>query len=452
MKVSRLPHPMVLLVAFVIVAAAATWLLPAGEYARAADPDTGREVVVAGTYRQVEASPVSAFETLVAIPGGMMDAQGVIFFILLVGGAFYVVEKTGALQGGITWMLHRTGDGLVAPIAMVSILFGIGGALSNTQEEIIAVMPVLLLLSRRLGCDRLTAMAMSLAPAAVCSAFSPVNPFQVVIAQRTADLPTLSGGMFRMVFLVPALAVTIALAVRHARKAHAAGLAEPTADATSGDPLPAASARHGLILAMVAAAFVFFVYGLVVLEWDYDRMSATLFAMGVAAGVVGGLGVDGTARAFADGFREMAPAAVTVGLARAVYVVLAEGRIVDTIVHGLFTPLEHLPGVVSALGMMGAHILLHVPVPSVSGQAVLTMPIAAPLTDLLGMSRQVAVLAYQYGAGLTELITPTNGSMMAVLATAHVGYEDWMKLALPLFAILTGLGAVAIIGAVILGV
>ena len=181
-------------------------------------------------------------------------------------------------------------------------------------------------------------------------------------------------------------------------------------------------------------------------------MSATFFVMGVAAGVVSGLGLGGTARAFTDGFRSMAYAAVLIGFARSIFVVLSDGRIVDTIVQGLFAPLAGLPMALSAVGMMVMHALLHLPVPSTSGQAVLTMPILAPLADLLGMSRQVAVLAYQYGAGLADLVVPTNGALLAMVAAAEVPFERWLRFALPLAGLVALLGGAAVLAALALGV
>jgi uncharacterized ion transporter superfamily protein YfcC len=171
----------------------------------------------------------------------------------------------------------------------------------------------------------------------------------------------------------------------------------------------------------------------------------------VAVGLLGGLRVGGTVEAYIEGFRDMAFAGLLIGFARAIYVVLQDGRIVDTIVHGLVTPIAALPVALSALGMMGAHALIHFPVPSVSGQAVLTMPVLVPVSDLLGLSRQVTVLAYQYGAGLTELIAPTNGALMAILIAADVRYERWLRFVLPLYAGLLLLGAAAVMLGIAVG-
>jgi uncharacterized ion transporter superfamily protein YfcC len=166
--------------------------------------------------------------------------------------------------------------------------------------------------------------------------------------------------------------------------------------------------------------------------------------MGLVAGLVGRLGVEGTVEAYIDGFRAMAFAGLLIGFARAIFVVLDDGRVIDTIVFALVTPLEGLPVALAAFGMMGAHVLIHFPVPSVSGQAVLTMPVLVPMSDILGLSRQVTVLAYQYGAGLTDLVTPTNGALMAVLIAAEVRYERWLRFVLPLAALLLLLGAIAV--------
>jgi uncharacterized ion transporter superfamily protein YfcC len=205
------------------------------------------------------------------------------------------------------------------------------------------------------------------------------------------------------------------------------------------------------VLALVLAAFALLILGVLRLGWGFDELSALFFAMGLAAGLVAGLGWSGTADAFVTGFRSMAGAAMLVGFARSIYVALDEGRILDTIVHGLFTPLAHLPVAASAVGMLVAHTLIHVPVPSVSGQAVLTIPILVPLSDLLGLSRQVTVLAYQYGAGLCDIITPTNGAMMAILAAAGVPFNKWLRFVLPLWGALLGLGVVAIVAGIALG-
>ena len=441
----RLPNALVLMVACVAVAAALSWVLPAGQYQRRDDPATGRSVVVAGTFHTVESNPVGPFAAVVAIPKGLEDAADVVFFVFLIGGAFAVVDRTGALAYGVTWLVRRLAGRAALVIPVTCFAFALGGALDNMHEEIIALIPALLVLTRRLGYDAVTAAAMSVGAAAVGAAFSPINPFQVEIAQKLAQLPLLSGWSYRLVFLALALAIWIGGTMRYAARTRGT----PSSDAAVAHA--GAGSREGAVLALVLLTFAVFVYGVTRFGWGFDQMAALFFVMGVAAGLIGRLGIGGTAEAFIDGFRSMTFAALLIGFARAIYVVLQQGRIVDTIVHGLVTPLAGLPVGFSAIGMMTVHTAIHVPVPSVSGQAVLTLPILVPLTDLLGLSRQTTVLAYQYGAGLCDLITPTSGVLMANLAAAGVRYEKWFRFLLPLYAALFLLGMLAIAGATVIG-
>jgi len=257
------PHPLTLLVACTLLAAAASYVVPAGEYERRDDPVTGRRVVVAGTYHSVPRHPVGPFAAMIAVPRGMADAAAVIFFVFLVGGAFAVVDRTGALRWGVDRLAHglaRRGT-LVIPISCIA--FAAGGVLEHMQEEIIALVPVLLVLTRNLGMDAVTAVAMSLGAASVGAAFSPIDPFLVGIAQKVAGVPLLSGAAYRIAFLVPALAVWIWGTLRHAARTRSVvreGAVAPSA------PL---GPRHGAVLGLVLVAFAAFVYGVLRLGWDF---------------------------------------------------------------------------------------------------------------------------------------------------------------------------------------
>ena len=442
----RFPHPLALLVGCLLLAAVLTHVLPAGEFERREDATTGRSVVVAGTYKPVEQSPVSAFQALVAIPRGMADAAGVIFYVFLVGGAFAVVERTGALARLVDWLVGRLSGRGLAVIPVAGLAFGLGGVLIQMQEELIAFVPVLLLLTRRLGFNALTAVAVSAGASAVGASFSFINPFQVGIAQKVAQLPLLSGTPFRLAFLVPAWILWTLWVMRFAQRTRVAPASGPAVEEER------AGWRQTTVLAVVIAAFVVFMVGVLRYGWDFDQLAAVFFIMGVVAGLVGGLGVTGTSEGFAEGFKSMAFAALLIGFARGIYVVLDEGRVVDTIVQGMFAPVAGLPTTVAALGMMAAHAVIHVPVPSTSGHAVLTLPLLVPLSDLIGLSRQVTVLAYQYGAGICELVTPTNGALMAMLAAAGVRFEDWIRFVVPIVVVLYALAAVAIGVGVVIGV
>jgi uncharacterized ion transporter superfamily protein YfcC len=444
----RFPHPLTLLVACILIAAALTWALPAGEYQRREDPATGRSVVVPGTYAPVEATPVGPFQALVGIPRGMIEAASVIFYVFLVGAGFAVVERTGALTRLVNSLVAAlSGRGLLV-IPVASLAFATGGVLVQMQEELIAFVPVLLLLTSRLGFSPVTAVAMSAGASAVGASFSFINPFQVGIAQKVAELEPLSGWQYRVAVMIPALGIWIAGTMLHARRTRiATGPLE-----AKGAVGPTAGWRHAAVLITVVASFVAFVIGVLQYHWDFDQLSAVFFLMAVVAGLLGGLKLSGTVDAFVEGLRSMALAALLIGFARGIYVVLDEGRVVDTVVHGLFTPIADFPVAASALAMMAAQTVIHVPVPSTSGQAVLTLPLLVPLSDLIGLSRQVTVLAYQYGAGLCELVTPTNGALMAMLAATGVRFEEWIKFTGVLFGILLVLAALAIGVGVVAGV
>ena len=450
----RFPHPLVLLFLGVVLAAVCTWIVPAGQFDRRQDPAAdNRTVVVAGTYHAVARQPVGPFQMVVALPRGMIDAASIIFFVFLVGGAFTVVDETGALRKAVDWLAGRLQNRRALVIPVVCVVFATGGALENLQEEILAMVPVLLLLCRRLGYDPLTAAAMSIGAASVGSAFSPVNPFQAIIAQKLAQLPQPSGWAYRLVFMALALTGWIAGTMRHAARQRPAGGfqegGEPSVPAEAAGQIE--GGRTAVILLMVGLAFTIFIGGVLAWHWEFEQMAAVFFVMGVAAGLVGRLGVNGTAEAFVKGFQSMAYAAILIGFARAIFVVMEDGHVVDTLVSALFKPLAHLPVAASAAGMLGVQTLLHFPVPSVSGQAVLTLPVLLPLADLLKLPRQVVVLAFQYGAGVCELITPTNGALMAILGASKVRYGDWLSFVCPLYGLLVALGLIAVLLGVAIG-
>ncbi len=446
MRRLRFPHPLTLLTAVVLAAAALSYVLPAGEYDRRDDPETGRSIVVPGTYQEVEANRIGVFDAIVAIPRGMAGRADVVFLIFLIGGAFAVFDATGALRRGIAWLVERLQGREILAIPVVSLAFAAGGVTENLQEEIIPLVPALMLLTRRLGYSPMVGVAVSAGSAFVGSAFSPINPFQVLTAQEVADVAPLSGSGFRLVFLAIALGLWIWWTMRYAARTR---VEAETVEAAGSEATP--GWRDLTIFGIVASTFGVLVWGLLSLGWDFDHMSALFFVMGVVVGIVGRLGITGTAEAYAQGFKSMGYAALLIGFANAIYVVMDDARIIDTIVRGLFVPLAELPLALSAIGMSAAQGVLHFAVPSVSGQAVLTLPVLVPLSDLLGLSRQITILAYQYGAGLCELITPTNGALMAILAASGVRYEAWLRFVVPRYLMLMGLGAVALVIAIAIG-
>jgi uncharacterized ion transporter superfamily protein YfcC len=434
----ELPHPLILLLAGVAAAAMLTWILPAGAFDRRDDPATGRRVVVAGTYHPVDRAPVGPFAAAVAVPRGFVAAADVIAVVLFVGGAWVVVDRVGTLPALVAVLVSRFRRRGLWAIPFICCFFAGMGALENMQEEIIPLVPVLLVLGQGLGVDAVVVVAMSAGAAMIGSAFGPTNPFQAGIALKLAQLSPVAGGRLRFAMFVAALAIWIAWTLRHAAHHRVAPIQ------TTGAAAPALPARHLLILTIALAPMAAYVYGALRLDWGFNELSGVFLVAGVAAGIVGGLSLTATITAYLEGAASIVGAAILIGTARSISLVLEDGRIVDTILNGLAQPLERVPSVAAALLQIPVHALIHLAVPSVSGQAVLTMPLFVPLADLLGLSRQVPVLAYQTGAGLAELIWPTNGALMAVLLAAGVPYQHWIRFAAGGVAIAVLLGVAGI--------
>ena len=433
------------MLAGIAIAAGLTWILPAGEFDRRDDPATGRRVAVAGSYHAVEARPVGPFAAVVAVPRGFAEGAEVIGVVLFVGGAWVLVDRLGtmtAIVGALVGFFRTRG---VLAIPLICTFFAVMGALENMEEEIIPLMPVLLLLGTGLGIDPIAVVAMSGGAAMIGSAFGPTNPFQAGIAMKLAQLPPVSGAALRLTMFVVAVGSWIAFTAKYAARTRTASVAD------SGERTNRLEVKHAITLAAMLVPMGIYVYGAVRMDWGFNELSAAFFLGAIVAGLVGGLSFAGSLIAYLEGMRALLPAAFMVGLARSISLVLTDGRVVDSILNGLAAPLGRLPGVATAFLMVPVQAIVHVAVPSVSGQAVLTMPLMVPLSDLLGLSRQVPVLAYQVGAGLCELFTPTNGAIMAILLAAGVPYERWLRFAvvavmIPLLVGLAGIAAAVWIG------
>lgn len=418
-----------------------TWILPAGEFQRRDDPVTGRNLVVAGTYHAVEPAPVGALGVVVAVPRGMVAAAEVLISILLVGGAFALVEQLGTLRRGVDVIVKRFhGRGLWV-IPLVSAVFSTFGALENMQEEIIALVPVLLVLGRGLGIDAVAVVAMSLGAAAIGAAFGPTNPYVAGIALKLSQLPLLSSGGLRLTMWLVGITLWVACTMWYA---HRHRVAPETSDAglTTMEPL---TGRDLVILAIILGSFGLYVVGVLQFDWGFNELSAIFFFAALVIGLVGRLTLSESVTQYFVGMQTMIGAALLVGVARGISVVLTDGRVIDTIVNGLASPLTGKSPTIAAMLMIAIHGVIHIAVPSNSAQAALTMPVLVPVSDLIGLSRQVAVLSYQTGCGLMELLTPTNGAVMAVLLAAKVPYARWIAFVLPLWGLMMLVGIVGIL-------
>lgn len=441
MKIS-FPHPIIILLGFILIAGMASYLIPSGSFDRILDEETGREIVVPGSFHSIEDKNVTLYEIFLSIPEGIIEGADILVLILLIGGSFYVIEKTGALQVGIEALIYRFRKTQFLLLYLLSVAFAICGATMGMQEEIIAMVPLLVLLAKKLHYDIRSIIALALGSALVGGAFSPVNPFVSLLAQNVAELEFIEGLIYRLAFLVLAIFIWATFHIYYGKSKEARTEVH--------EILPVKiSLRNGLILVLTFAGLGIMGWGITQKGWGYNEMSALFFAVGITCGLIGKLGLNGTARNYAAGFSEMIFAGVIVGLARSVYLILQKASIIDPIILALFEPLESIPSQAAAIGLFISQALIHIPVPSTSGQAVLTIPLATPLVDLLGISRQIAVLSYQYPAGLMDLIIPNNGGMMAVIAAAGVKYNHWISYIWKSWLLLMVIGLISVLFALI---
>lgn len=441
----KFPNALVIMIAFILLSAISTYIIPKGQYERIFNEETNQITVVQNSYKQVEAEHISFFDIILSIPEGIVNRADLIALILLIGGCFYVIEKTGALKEGITFLTNKLNGKEEIVLILVSLVFLAGGALSGLQEEIIAMMPVLLYLTSRLGYNAFVAISISFGSAIVGAAFSPINPFAVVIAQKETGLVFLSGSAFRLIVMFFAFVVWMLMVIKYANKNKVEKFVE------TNEKVEKVSKRSILVLSLVAFAFIILIIGMLQYNWGFNEMSAEFFLLGILVGFIGKLGINGTFETYIEGFKELIFAAMIVGFASSISIILNKGMIIDTIIHGLFTPMQHLPKSLAAVSMMISQSILHFPVPSYSGQAILTMPVLAPLSDLIGISRQVCVLAYQYGAVMMDMVYPNQGALMAIIAIAGISFDQWFKFILKFALAILFVAASAIIIAVFIG-
>lgn len=440
------PHVYVIIFALILIAAAATYLVPAGSFDRETD-DAGQEIVVDGTYQAVESTPAGIMDILTSVHAGMVEAAPIIFFVFIVGGAFGVFRATGTADAAVSRIAAKANGREIIVVPALMIFFAIGGAVFGLAEETIPYIMIIAPLAIMLGYDSLVGAAIVLIGAGSGFAAAFMNPFTVGVAQGIAGLPIFSGIGTRIVFWAIFVSVSIIYvtwyAVRVRRNPKLSLMYEE--DRVRDDIHPAESAplgpRHIANIVVLLLTVCVLAGGVMAFGWYIPEISGLFLAMGVIMAIIGGLGFSKTAEAFVEGFLAMTMGALVIGLAYAVLTVLKDGNIMDTLIFGMAGSVSQLPTEFAAMGMYAVQSLTNFIVPSGSGQAALTMPIMAPLSDLVGVSRQTAVLAFQFGDGISNILTPTSGYFMAALAAAGVSWTKWVRWIWPLILIQYAMGA-----------
>ena len=453
----KTPHTFVILVTIIIIAAIATYLIPAGEFTRFKDAATGKTLVEAGSYHRIASNPLNPLLIPSAIYTGIVKSASTITFMLIIGGAFEVITSTGALTALCKKLSKTFSKQKYAVIPVFLILFSIFGFTMGMSSEVMIFVPIGITLALFLGLDKVTGTAMIALGAAVGFTAGILNPFNVGVAQDIAELPLFSGMAYRIVILVILLAATSAYIIIYAKKVAANpeksviyGIQEDT-EYTFEDVSDSISKSQIAVLVIMAAGFGILIYGLSKKGWYFEEMSGLFIFMGIACGLVSGYGPSRIAKEFGNGAKGIVVGCLIIGIARTVEVILSDAKILDTIVYGIVNIVNVMPGSIKAVGMFICQSLINCVIVSGTGQAAVTMPLMVPVSDLVGISRQTAVLAFQLGDGFSNSVLPMSSSLMGYLAVSKIPYSKWLKFMMPLFLIWTALGCLFMLGALIIG-
>jgi len=438
----RIPHTFTIVFALIVLAAVCTWIIPAGEFQR--QVVDGREVVMNDSFHYVDAAP-QTWQVFSALFNGFVDKADIIVFILIVGGAFWILNNTHAIDVGVMAFLRRIQrlnkkklfkwigvENII--ITLVMLMFSLFGAIFGMSEETIAFVVIFIPLAISMGYDSIVGVCMCYLAAHVGFAGAMLNPFTIGIAQGIAGIQLFSGIEYRLVCWVILTVIAIVFVLRYAKRVKRNPESSPTyqldeywrnrAESTGQETL---TVRHILVLILLLLTIVALVVGVLVFHWYIAEISALFLAMGILAGIIDRQGADGIAKLFIAGCKDILSAALVVGLASGIIFILKDGRVIDTMLYGLTKSLAET-GQVASVGVMYAfQTLLNLIMPSGSAKAALTMPIMAQFADLIHVSRQTTVLAFQFGDGFTNMLTPTSGVLIACLGVAKIPYATWVK-------------------------
>lgn len=455
-----LPHSYTLIFFIIIVVAALTWIVPSGQFERQEVTVDGqvKTAIVPGTFHTVSkvSGDTDLRQGLTAIASapmkGIINAADVVAFVLVVGGAFGIILQTGSIDRALAALAGKLKNRgiLLIPIAMV--IFSLGGSTFGMSEEIIPLYAIFIPLMFALGFDSMTAILILFLGTQIGYVGSTVNPFSVLIAQGVAGVQGNPQLWLRFIEWVVFTAISIGFTMWYARRVkknpeksavYANDLINREQFVKESDGAAVVfTLRDKWIIGGFIATLGLIVWGILSKGWYMTEIGALFFAFGIFSGLITGMKQKELAENFVKGCGEFIYAAVIIGLARGILVVAEDGMIIDTILNGLANLLEGLPSYLFTTIMLLVHNIITFLVPSSSGEAALTMPVLAPLGDLVGINREAVVTAYQFGNGLTNLISPTGGVLLAGLAIARINFGQWLKVIFKVFPILWIVAAV----------
>jgi len=458
-----MPHPIVLIYVLVIMMVVLTWIVPSGEFQRVETKVGGssRLVTVPGTFHRVEQSPAGLEALLLAPIRGFQDGMLIIVFLFIIGGAFAVINETGTIDLAIKKMAaafsrHPRSHKFIIPALM--LVFSLAGSIFGMCEETIPFIMVFIPLALSLGYDSIVGVAIPFLGAAAGFAAAFFNPFTVGIAQGLSNLPLYSGLKYRLLVWGIGTAITIAFVMVYAAKIKKNPEKSPVyeldkertpANPAEGSDISAWNWRHRTVLAIFGAGIVILIFGILIKHWYIEEIAALFMAMGLASGFVAGMNPSKVAQNFVNGARDMIGVAFVIACGRAILIIAQDGKILDTLLYYASNFISLFPRIVAAQMMFLTQSLINFFVHSGTAQAALTMPIMAPLSDLVHITRQTSVFAFQL-CEFVNPILPTSAVTMGVLGVARIPWDKWARWFLPLMLILMALSMLLLIPPVLM--
>ena len=446
------PNTYVIIILMMIVAVLLTWIIPSGEFERVKDEVSKQSIIIPGTFKYIENNPISFLQIPIYIMKGLAKASDIVFLVIIVGGAFNIIIETGMFQSFAGRLTKVFSNKEVLIIPAFSTIFALACTTMGVNT-FIGFAPIAVIIARSIGYDAIVGVSMVALGGAIGFSTGTFNPFTTGVAQSIAGLPIFSGAGYRFICLVVFLIVTNIYIIWYAKKVKANPEASVVYEMEQENKKVEVSekqhdkieGRHYLVLLIVIACFVLLVYGSQNWKWKLQENAAMFLWMGVLSGFAYGFGPSKIAEEFTKGAKKLVYGALMIGMANGISLILADGKILDTTVQYLGGLLVVLPSHAQAAGMFLMQLLINGLITSGSGQAAATMPIMLPVADIIGITKQTTVLAFNFGDGLSNYILPTSSALMGFIAMVGISYSNWMKFMWRLFLIWTVVGAVLVI-------
>ncbi len=451
----KVPHTLVLLFGMMVFALFLTYVLPQGKF-ETMENEHGQSVIIPDSYENFsEKSFLSIWSLFSVLPRAFSDSQGIIFFIFIIGGALAVIKSTGMIDAFLGKMLNKFGNQPQLLIIGSMFVFAVGSSTLGMAEEYLPFISVLIVLCLGMKMDALSAVGIMVVGYGVGYGVAAINPFTVMIAQDIAEVPPTSGIGYRIILFIP----FFLLGWHHVQK-YAMGVRQDSSKSLitkvnnpiKNDTLDVDFTKmHLAILIITIFALALIIYGISVWNWYLTELGAVFFGLTVLVIIVNKINPSKAATIFGVGASELTLTALMIGFARSIALILEDGQVMHTVINELSIPLQKVGPEIAAVGMYMIQSTMNLFVPSGSGQAYVTMPLMAPIADLTGLSRQIAVLAYQFGDGFTNMLVPTNAVLMGIIGIAGVPYDKWFKFIVPLMIKFWIIGSLALVVAVWFG-